>query len=548
MLMTDHAEPFDRADARSLLRQQQLTSAPSAAPGPAERRARLALLFAAVVGLASCGGGGGSSGSSPFPPDSGPAPSPSSAALAQACAPGNPFLADASAPTRSGTLAGEKSWIRAYLDEAYLWSGEIPAVDASSASFSNLSDVYGSLDNYFQALKTPALTPSGKRKDQFSFTYPTRAWNDLAQSGTVSGYGIEWYFDSPVPPRGLRVAYVEAGSPASAAGLQRGDLLVTADGVSADVATPTGVDTLNAALFPAVDGQTHSFLFSRNGLGVSRSLTSATVVKQPVPSTQVLVSAGRKVGYVVFNDHLASAEGPLIDAINTLKTAGVTDLVLDLRYNGGGYLYLASELAYMVAGPAHTSGQVFEQLRYNSKRTADNSSADARTPFYDTSCFLDGSFSCSRQAALPTLNLSRVSVLTSGSTCSASEAIINGLRGVNVDVRLIGDTTCGKPYGFTARDNCGISYFPIEFQGVNAKGFGDYADGFLATCPAADDFAHALGDTAENQLAAALYNLNNNACSLVSARARPQQATTRSSARVLRGPERENRVLLPHAR
>lgn len=98
---------------------------------------------------------------------------------------------------------------------------------------------------------------------------------------------------------------------------------------------------------------------------------------------------------------------------------------------------------------------------------------------------------------------------------TASEAIINGPRGVNVDVVLIGGKTCGKPYGFTAKDNCGISHFPIEFAGVNAKGFGDYADGFVPGsgptvryapgCTVADDLGHALGDPQEGMLATALH-------------------------------------------
>ena len=269
-----------------------------------------------------------------------------------------------------------------------------------------------------------------------------------------------------------------------------------------------------------------------------------------MPTTRVVTSpGGARVGYLVFNDHIASAEAPLINAITNLRAAAIDDLVLDLRYNGGGYLYLASELAYMIAGPGPTSGKVFEQLQFNNKRTADNQSASARTPFYDTSCFLDANFNCSQQNPLPTLGLSRVTVLTSAGTCSASEAIVNGLRGVGVEVRLIGDTTCGKPYGFTAKDNCGISYFPIEFKGVNANGYGDYADGFPATCPASDDLSHALGDVNENQLSAALYNLDTNACAVAAARPQPNAAArTATTGRLLRGPERENRIALPHGR
>jgi hypothetical protein len=117
---------------------------------------------------------------------------------------------------------------------------------------------------------------------------------------------------------------------------------------------------------------------------------------------------------------------------------------------------------------------------------------------------------------LPTLNLNRVFVLTGPGTCSASEAIINSLRGVNVDVIQIGSTTCGKPYGFYPADNCGTTFFSIQFRGVNAKNFGEYPDGFspqnttsaggvrIPGCSVADDFQHALGDPAEGRFAAAL--------------------------------------------
>ena len=108
------------------------------------------------------------------------------------------------------------------------------------------------------------------------------------------------------------------------------------------------------------------------------------------------------------------------------------------------------------------------------------------------------------------LNLSRVFVLSSGDTASASEAFINGLRGIDLEVILIGETTRGKPYGFYGIDNCGVTYFTVHFKGENAKGFGDYADGFIPSdtddmfgaevrgCVVTDDLTHVLGDPAEN--------------------------------------------------
>lgn len=515
---------------------------PLPTPAPAARRgrsiARLAGTTAlAVALLAACGGGGGGGDTPELP---------SALSLAQQCSPNNPFRGDAEAEITVADLATEKRWVRSYMNEAYLWYREVPAVDASLPAYSDEADVYGSLDRYFEALKTTARTASGKRKDEFSFTFPTKQWNELSQSGAVVGYGIEWHIQSlqinaQNPTRGIRIAYVEPNSPAANAGLRRGDLLVTVDGVSADTTNPAEIPTLNAGVFPSAAGN-HSFVFSRNGSNLpALTLAAGTVVKQPVLTTQVLDIGGQKVGYIVFNDHFGAAETQLAAAIQTLKDAAVTDLVLDLRYNGGGFLYIASQLAYMIAGPARTAGKTFERLQYNDKRTADtNASA---TPFIDRACVPDANFDCTSNATLPTLGLARLYVIAGGPTCSASEAIVNGLRGVDVDVRLIGATTCGKPYGFTAQDNCGISYFPIEFQGVNHKGFGDYADGFTPQCAAADDFSRELGDVAEGRLAAALYLRAHGTCPPAAARESAQALRAAEGGFMRRGPARENRIV-----
>jgi carboxyl-terminal processing protease len=111
-------------------------------------------------------------------------------------------------------------------------------------------------------------------------------------------------------------------------------------------------------------------------------------------------------------------------------------------------------------------------------------------PFYSTR----RGFSVPSGQPLPTLGLARVTVLTGPDTCSASESVVNGLRGVGVTVNLVGGATCGKPYGFYPQDNCGTTYFAIQFKGVNQAGFGDYGDGFAPTCTVADDFDHQLGD------------------------------------------------------
>jgi hypothetical protein len=179
----------------------------------------------------------------------------------------------------------------------------------------------------------------------------------------------------------------------------------------------------------------------------------------------------------------------------------------------------------MIAGPGTTTGQTFELQQFSSKHPTINPVTGAAIAPVDFHATTQG-FSTTAGQPLPTLNLARVFVLTGASTCSASESIINGLRGVNVQVIQIGSTTCGKPFGFYPPDNCGVTYFSVQFQGINAQGFGDYPDGFtpqntvgtqgvlLPGCSVADDFTHALGNAAEGVLASALSYQSSGVCPL----------------------------------
>jgi hypothetical protein len=246
-----------------------------------------------------------------------------------------------------------------------------------------------------------------------------------------------------------------------------------------------------------------------------------------------------------------------VNAFRQLSDAKVTELVLDVRYNGGGYLDIASEVAYMIAGPGSTKGRTFEKTVFSDKyptRDPVTGRPIEPVPFHDAS----QGFSVPEGQGLPSLNLPRVTVLTGANTCSASESIINGLLGVGVEVIQVGSTTCGKPYGFRPQDNCGTTYFSIQFKGVNEKGFGDYADGFspanatgsigvqVPGCAVADDFSHALGDPKEARLEAALGFLVNRTCPVASAipsAAEAGQILMAGEGSLHRSPWRENRIL-----
>lgn len=421
--------------------------------------------------LVGCGGGGGGGTATS---DAGASFVPSSS-LAHLCA--SPRL---NTVDLQGTIAQEKAYLRSFIDETYLWYRDV--------SGNLVATNYATPQAYFDVLKTSAKTASGVPVDQFHWSQTTASWN-AAQSGQAEDYGIRWAALTSSPPRNWLVADVAPNSPAALAGVKRGDKVTSIDGVDfVNASTQAGANILNEGLFPGVPG-THRFSF--NG-GPELSMSPAQYKVTTVQNVQTIKTSNGTVGYFTFDSQIAQSEGELITAISQLKAANVSDLVIDMRYNGGGYLFIASELAYMIAGPRATAGKVFEQTMFNEKQSARNIAYsfafNGATP----------------AGSLPHLDLMHVTLLVTHGTASASESVINSLRGIDVTVDLIGAKTRGKPYGFFPQDNCGYTYFAVQFKGVNNKGFGDYADGFAPTCAISDDFNHARGDVAEGLLMAAL--------------------------------------------
>jgi len=495
-------------------------------------------MSAALLALGACDTGGSSGGfvSSPTNGSSGSGTEPTW--TAGVYEPASEFIAQCENP-RSGTdIEGntfpdqpgsttiENFWLRSWTNETYLWNDEVPDLDPAA---------FNDRLVYFDRLKTSAVEPSGEDRDDFHFSQPTEDFLEQRNSAPSASYGVSYAAIATTPPRDFRVRYTDPGTPASAevGGLinfVRGAQILTVDGVDLiNASSDAAVDALNAGLFPETAGETHTFEVLDPGAASSRTITlvSENLSSDPVNTVEVINTSLGSVGYVLFNTFSPfSSEEEIVNAMEQLQAANVNDLVLDLRYNGGGLLAIAAQLSYMIAGPSFTTGRTFENLRFNDDAGGVNpvtGETNNAIPFYSTTL----GFSLPSGQSLPVLDINRVFVLSTESTCSASEAVINGLQGVDFEVILIGDITCGKPYGFYPADNCGETYYTIQFQGVNDKGFGGYSDGFVPSdnaspfgvitdgCSVVDDLQGTLGDESEALLAAALSYRETGSCPLV---------------------------------
>ena len=400
---------------------------------------QISSILVALLFVAGCGGGGGSDGS--VEPETeatgwqGEGVFLPSDNFDQVCA--DPSKAYDQATVVQGTYVDENNWIRSFVNETYLWYDEV--VDRNPECCST--------PEYFELMKTFETTASGNPKDKFSHSVSTKEFLD-SQRGVELGYG----FRIALTTEGfLIILYVDPRSPADNAGLRRGMVISEVDGIP--VASISD-EQLLSALFPSKP-ERHEFTISTLGGSETRSVAmrATEVVTTPVQRT-ILVGerTGHRVGYMLFNSHIPVAEVGLIEAIRYFDSNDIDDMVLDLRYNGGGLVSIASGLAFMIAGSRVTQNAIFQKFITNGKLPSGEP-----IPFYNAS-IKRLSF------AEPWLG-SSVFVLTGSRTCSASEGIINGLRGIDIEVVLIGATTCGKPYAQVPEENCGTTYNVIQYQG-----------------------------------------------------------------------------------
>jgi C-terminal processing protease CtpA/Prc len=373
------------------------------------------------------------------------------------------------------SVASQNQTVYQTLKEYYYWYRSLPTVTPSSfASPEALLDTvrHRPLDN--------------------SFSYISSASSSQAFYGDSQylGFGFSMKFTVGYE---LRVTDVFPGSPASELGFERGSEILTVNGKSIQQTYEDG--EWNAVWGGEEEGYAVEVTFkSANGETKEGRMAKRVVTIPTVPLVAVQDAGGKKTGYIVFKNFVEPSYAALDAAFAQLQEAGATDLILDLRYNGGGLIAVAQHLGGLIGGD-RTSGEVFAQYVHNDKQTSRDNAIRFPRP----------------ASAFP---LDRLIVITTKSSASASELIINALKPF-IPVVVIGENSYGKPVGQYPFRICEKMLWPVSFSVQNALGQGDYYDGF-----APDYIGHVLGDPNEGSLAAALTFVQTGACPSAAAASR----------------------------
>lgn len=373
---------------------------------------------------------------------------------------------------------------------------------------------YTDLQSYIDALVAPARAQS---KDRF-FTYVTSAQeeDDLINSGATAGFGVRFGFYNDGGTLRIIVTDSMEGAPALGQNIDRGDELlgVQTQGqpmllINSLPATNQSVEQVFNALGPDTPGTTRILRIKRLG-GATQdiSLSKANFSLPPVSSrfgAQVIMNGATKVGYINLRTFIIeSAEQDLRDAMADFKAQGITQVIVDLRYNGGGLVNLANVFADLMSGGK--AGQVMSYTTLRPDKSSENRTRN---------------FASQTQA----IAAMKIAFIGSGSSASASELLMNTFPPyLQNNVALIGSNTYGKPvgqFGFDDTSNCDDRLRVIAFKTENADHEGEYFTGLASTmpvtCSATDDVFHLMGDPAETMTSAALNWLAGGACTKIPA-------------------------------
>lgn len=449
------------------------------------------LLFGALVGLVAmlpaCGNGGGGSTSGSVPVVTTPSPTPTPTPVAA-----------------SGcSLRERQDWAAAQLREWYLFPETLPTTLNAAA--------YSTVDDYIDALTATARSQS---RDRY-FTYLTSIAEENAyyDSGSSAGLGIRLGTDST--QRRLFVIEAFEGGPALAAGIDRGtEILAIGTNTSnlrtvSEIAAASGLSGVSDALGPDTVGTTR-VLRVTDGTGTRTvSVAKADFALTPVSSrygAQVLTDGGRRVGYLNLRTFISTADPALRAAFATFKAQGISDFIVDFRYNGGGLIQIAELMSDLLGGDRSTA----DVLSYTTFRPE-------KSEFNETRYFMP-----QPQSVVP----NRIAFIGTGGTASASELVINSfIPYLHGRAALIGTNTYGKPVGQIGLDKaaCDDRLRVVALATQNSARQGAYYTGLAGTveasCRADDDISYPMGNPQEASTRAALDFLAGRSCTAISASA-----------------------------
>jgi carboxyl-terminal processing protease len=366
--------------------------------------------------------------------------------------------------------------------DVYLWNSQIPG------SFNAQS--YADPSSIMTAIRPYSIEPGfSTAVDRWSFAMKKTEWDQLSGGmGTLATTNAEGDFGFSVFFRAegdLRVSLVEPNAPAGLAGIHR-SWRITAINGNSNITTANADFIVNAVYHST----TTDFTFKKpDGTVVNQTLNAGHYMEKPVYLDTVYHAAGKTIGYLVFNSFLGNVNQVSSEfqrVFNRFANEQVTDVVVDLRYNGGGYVSLAEALSNYLVKPSASGSLMMKQL-YNSNNSANNT-----TTYFNKA----GS-----------LNLNDVYFIVTRGTASASELLINNLK-PQLNVKLVGPTpTHGKPVGFFPISVGDWYIFPVSFKTVNKNGEGNYYNGFPVDGQVADGLDKEWGDVNESSLASAINSI-----------------------------------------
>ncbi|MEO8110139.1 MAG: S41 family peptidase [Ginsengibacter sp.] len=388
-----------------------------------------------------------------------------------------------------------------YTKEVYLWHEVLPSYAAFNPRKYTGTTELEAAQNEMAGIR--ALQPEDNRHS-YSFV-TTTAGSNAIQTGEDQDYGFfikAGSIDRVAPYDSVYwyVEYVYKNSPSGTGGVQRGWYIskINNTNIGYDNAS---VNLLNTVFFGT--GSSANFEFTKSdGSTVNLNLNKSAYTANSVLYTHVFTNGVTKTGYVVFNQFFGEvSRTELATSFNDFASQGINELIVDLRYNHGGSTETQDALANIIA-PSSADGKTMYTYIYNDSLQAGKFPLLSRKYSLSPSSFkpVNNTVKVEKTGSL---NLSRVFFIVSGETASASELLINNLRPY-LDVKLLGDTTYGKPVGFFPIPIFDYAIYPISFKTVNSAGSAEYYDGFAPDKLTPDGINTNWGDPAEPSLSSAL--------------------------------------------